>query len=225
MRLIITRPEEEALALMSKLAGRGHSATLMPLLEIVPRTDIIIPPSNYQAVCVTSANALKNAGLSVQFKNIPLLAVGPQSLDAARQAGFPNASAHGGDLHGLVAHVKANLDPETGPILYLSGAETSADLQALLRASGFMVTRVITYDAVIQKPSGLESALVHADGVLLYSPRTARIWCDLVAGLEKPAATPKYYCLSENVAKTLPQHWKKRVAETPNEAAMLALLD
>ena len=92
-------------------------------------------------------------------------------------------------------------------------------------ANGFTVTRVITYDAVIQKPSGLESALVHADGVLLYSPRTARIWCDLVAGLEKPAATPKYYCLSENVAKTLPQHWKKRVAKTPDESAMLALLD
>jgi uroporphyrinogen-III synthase len=225
MTLIITRPEEDAQALMSKLAGMGRSATAMPLLKIVPRTDVVVPSNSYQAICVTSANALKTPGIVDQFKNIPLLAVGPQSLDAARQAGFTKASAHGGDVHGLSAHVKANFDPKAGALLYISGAETSADLQAILQASGFTVERVIAYDAVMQKPAGLENALKQADGVLLYSPRTARIWRDLVAGLENAAARPIYYCLSENVAKILPQHWRKRVAKTPDESAMLALLD
>ena len=45
------------------------------------------------------------------------------------------------------------------------------------------------------------------------------------SGLEKQAAIPMYYCLSENVAKTLPGQWQRRVAKTPDEAAMLALLD
>ena len=97
--------------------------------------------------------------------------------------------------------------------------------EALLQSAGFTVRRVITYDAMAQQPSGLENALSTADGVLLYSPRTARMWCDLVARLEKSAANPMYYCLSENVAKILPQTWKKRVAKSPDETAMIALLD
>jgi hypothetical protein len=69
--------------------------------------------------------------------------------------------------------------------------------------------------------------LAKANGVLLYSPRSARIWCDLMvkSGLDREAATPIYFCLSDNVAKILPQPWQKRVAKTPDEAAMLALLD
>lgn len=225
MQLIVTRPEEDAEALVTKLNRMGHSATSMPLLKIVPRTDVIIPPDSYQLICITSANALKNSDVTAQLARLPLLSVGPQSQEAARSAGFANASCHGGDVHGLVAYMKANIDPKAGPILYLSGAETSADLQALLQSAGFTVRRVITYDAMAQKPSGLENALSTADGVLLYSPRTARMWCDLVARLEKSAANPMYYCLSENVAKILPQTWKKCVAKSPDETAMIALLD
>ena len=95
-------------------------------------------------------------------------------------------------MHGLAAHVAANFDPKNGPILYLSGAETSSNLRALLKASGFSVERVIIYDAVIQTPPEIDRALAKANGVLLYSPRSARIWCDLMvrSGLEKQAASP-----------------------------------
>ena len=107
-----------------------------------------------------------------RLKTIPLLAVGPQSLAMAQENGFKFAEAHGGDVQGLAAHVAAKFDPQKGPVLYLSGAETSADLQALLMASGFAVERVITYDAVIQTPDDIGLAVKGADGVLLYSPRT-----------------------------------------------------
>ena len=227
MQLIITRPEVDALPLKAKLESLGHTAHLAPLLKIVPRPDVYIPPLAYQLACATSANALKSVHLGDEIKKIPLLAVGPQSLSVARQVGFKNCQAHGGDVQGLVAHIAANFDPKNGPILYLSGAETSSNLRALLKASGFAVERVIIYDAVIQTPHEFDRALAKANGVLLYSPRSARIWCDLMVSskLEKQAATPTYYCLSDNVAKILPKPWQKRVAKTPDEAAMLALLD
>ena len=227
MRLIITRPEDDALPLKAKLESRGHSAILAPLLKIVPRLGASIPLLAYQLICTTSANALKCLRVEDRLKTIPLLAVGPQSLAVAQEKGFTHAEAHGGDVHGLAAHAAANFDPSNGPVLYLSGAETSADLQAMLADSGFAVERVITYDAVAQVPQGIERSLVGADGVLLYSPRSALLWCDAVvkSGLERQAAVPIYYCLSENVAKTLPGLWQKRVAKTPDEAAMLALLD
>lgn len=227
MRLIITRPEEDALPLKAKLESRGHSTILAPLLKIVPRPGPFVPPLAYQLVCMTSANALKFLQIEVRLKAVPLLAVGPQSLAVAKQNGFKFAEARGGDVQGLAAHVAARFDPQKGPVLYLSGAETSADLQALLMASGFTVERVVTYDAVIQTPDDIGSAVKGADGVLLYSPRTAHLWCTLMmsSGLEREAVTPIYYCLSDNVAKALPGSWKRRVAEMPDEAAMLALLD
>ena len=227
MQLIITRPETDALPLKVKLENLGHSAILAPLLKIVPRPDAYIPPLAYQLVCATSANALKSVHLNDDTKKILLLTVGPQSLAVAKQEGFKNCQAHGGDVQGLASHITANFDPKNGPILYLSGAETSSNLRAVLKTSGFAVERVIIYDAIIQTPSEIDRALAKANGVLLYSPRSARIWCDLMVSskLEKQAAAPTYYCLSDNVAKILPIPWQRRVAKTPDEAAMLALLD
>jgi uroporphyrinogen-III synthase len=227
MRLIITRPEEDALPLKAKLENRGHTAILAPLLKIVPRPHAYVPPLAYQLICITSANALKFLQVEDRLKSIALLAVGPQSLAIAQENGFKFAESHGGDVQGLAAHAAAKFDPQKGPVLYLSGAETSADLQALLMASGFAVERVITYKAVVQIPPEIHQILADSNGVLLYSPRSAHLWCKLMisAGLKKKAAAFVYYCLSENVAKALPEPWEKRVAKTPDEAAMLALLD
>jgi uroporphyrinogen-III synthase len=227
MRLIITRPVDDALPLKAKLESLSHIAILVPLLKIVPRPDAFIPPLAYQFICATSANALKYLQVEDRLKTIPLLTVGPQSLVVAREIGFALAEAHGGDVHGLAAHAVAKFDSGKGPVLYLSGAETSADLQTILMSSGFAVERIITYDAVPQVPRDIEKLLKGADGILLYSPRSARLWCDLIetSGLEKQAAVPMYYCLSKNVAKTLPGKWQIRVAKSPDEAAMLALLD
>jgi uroporphyrinogen-III synthase len=227
MQLIITRPEVDALPLKAKLESLGHSAILAPLLKIVPRPDTYIPPLAYQLICATSANALKSVHLDDNIKKIPLLTVGPQSLATAREERFKSSESQGGDVQGLAAYVVANFNSKNGPVLYLSGAETSSNLRALLKTAGFAVERVIIYDAVIQTPPEIDKALAKANGVLLYSPRSARIWCDLMvkSGLDKEAAAPTYYCLSDNVAKILPQPWQKRVAKTPDEAAMLALLD
>jgi uroporphyrinogen-III synthase len=227
MRLIITRPADDANLLKAKLEALGHSAILVPLLQIIPRANVQIPSKNYQLICVTSANAVKHCGASAELKRIPVLTVGPQSLEAARAAGFKSCEAHGGDVAGLASYVIKNFRTQDGPLLYLAGAQTTADLQAQLAARGFTVDKVVVYDAIAQGTPGIKQALAAAEGVLLYSPRSARIWVDIVtkSGLETTATAPIYFCLSENVAKMLPPHWQTRLAKTPDEAAMLALLD
>ncbi len=227
MHLIITRPIEDAKTLQEKLLARGHTATVLPLLKIVPRSNVKIPRESYQLICATSANALKHGTFENTLKDLPLITVGPQSLAEAKAQGFKNCSAEGGDVHGLSDYIIKKFNPQNGPILYLSGAETSADLQSILRARNFTVNRVIIYDAVIESPAGLQAALTKAGGVALYSPRSAQLWVNLITRelLEKLAANTTYYCLSENVANKLPQNWPKRIAKTPDEAAMLALLD
>lgn len=227
MRLILTRPEKDARPLAEKLRALGHTCVVMPLLDIVPRASVVVPHRPYQAVCITSANGLAAADVLGALREVPLLCVGPQSLAAALAAGFAKASAHGGDVEGLVAHIVAHLRPEHGPLLYLSGAATSGDLKGRLQALGFDVDRVITYDAVGTATDDFAGAVTGADAVLLYSPRTARLWLEQVdkANARQHMMQISHLCLSPAVAQVLPARWPRRIAARPDESAMLAALE
>ena len=230
MRIAVTRPEEDAGPLVGKLEAAGHAAIAVPLLVIAPRPATAIDDASWQAVVATSANGIRALAGHDELKTLRMLTVGPQSLKAAAAAGFVQAEAHGGDVDGLARHIRERLAPHGGPILYLSGAETAGDLQGQLAAAGFDCRRVVLYDAVPATGLGQAEAPLRdgrLDAVLLYSPRSARIWCDLVAraGLVAEAAAPHYLCLSANVAKLLPPAWKRHIAAAPEESAMLALLE
>lgn len=228
MKIAVTRPGEDAGPLKAKLEALGHEAVMVPLMRIAPRADVDIPALAWQAIAVTSANAIRALPEGHGLSSIRTLTVGPQSLTAATVAGF-RAEAHGGDVNGLAAFIRATLDPAKGPVLYLSGAETAGDLEGQLKAAGFACHRAVLYDAVPSEtlgPAERELAEGRLDAVLLYSPRTARIWRKLVeaAGLGAEAKRLRNFCLSRNVASVLPEDWIREVPQTPDEQAMLALL-
>jgi uroporphyrinogen-III synthase len=234
VRFIVTRPEHDAAAVAATLEGAGHQVVLAPLLAIVGRS-AVIPQRDYQVVLVTSANgarALAGHPDRKRLKGVEVHAVGPASAAAARAAGFGVRQA-GGDVGALIAAARRNLDPAKGPLLYVSGATVSGDLEGALRAAGFAVDRVVLYAAepVTTLPKAAAAALAEGrsgDGVLLYSPRTAEIWVRLVtvAGLGAAAAKLRHLCLSQNVAvrvrAALPGA-PVPVADRPDEDAMVAL--
>jgi uroporphyrinogen-III synthase len=227
MKLLVTRPVEDAQPLAEKLEGLGHEAVIVPLLAINPRDDILLPDLPFQALCVSSANGLAaKADLSV-YHHVPFFAIGPQSALEARRQGFDHVHDKGGSVEGLVRTICKCIKPEAGPILYLSGSETTGDLEGKLKTQGFTVSSVIVYDALPCKVAELPLLLEGADGVLLYSPRTTKLWVAQVesAGLQERAKTLQHFCLSANVAANLPQGWAKRISATPDENGMLTLLD
>lgn len=230
MRLIITRPLEDAGPLRARLDALGHEVIVAPLITIKPREGVPIPHHAWAFAVATSANAIRSLPQDHQLESLRLLTVGPQSLAAARQAGLIRAEAHGGDVKGLAQFIISNFATSAGPILYLSGAETTGDLAGTLTAQGYECVRVILYDAVPATGLGSAATILKSPdppGVLLYSPRTARIWLKLVAaeGLLAGAAKAHYLCLSANVASVLPENWLKFVAKAPEETQMLALLE
>ena len=229
MRIAITRPEEDAGPLKAKLEAMGHETVMAPLMTIAPRRHVDIPPLHWQAIAVTSANGIRALPADHKLHSFRILTVGPQSLKAATAAGF-TAEAHGGDVNGLAAFIRQSLDPAAGPILYLSGAETAGDLEGQITSAGFDCRRVVLYDAVQASSLGaVEEELRQGrlDAVLLYSPRSAKIWRALVdsAGLAAAARKPVHLCLSRNVATSLPEAWTIRIAARPEEPAMLAMLE
>jgi uroporphyrinogen-III synthase len=227
MKIIITRPEEDAGPLAEKLKHMGHEAIVIPVLDIVPRMGIQIPNRHYQAACLTSANGVRCLRDVSTILELPIIAVGPQSQKAALQKGFTHVAMRGGDVNGLVAYVTQNLNNHSGPLLYISGSLTSGDLEGQLRRAGFDVDRIITYDALSASLDDKKHLIAAADGVMLYSPRSAQYWhTEIMAhNLSEIAGHLKHFCLSANVAAALPQSWDKRIAKVPTESAMLELLD
>ncbi len=238
MRLVVTRPSGDSEELATVLRHDGHDVIVEPLLEIVPRETTRPILSRYQGLLVTSANGMRYLavdGVGPGCLGLPVYAVGDASRDAARQAGFSNVESAAGDLAALVALVRERVDPESGPLLYPTGSKVAGDLRAMLGTHGYAVERAVLYDAV--PVDRLKTATAQAlerggvDGVLLFSPRTAAIWTDLVcrSGLAAAAAALNAFCLSRAVAEKvhdgLSGHDANvQTSRTPDLAGMLALL-
>jgi len=237
VRLVVTRPEGDAEALARRLEAAGHAVLLAPLLSIRPVDELEVPGRDYQAVLITSANgarALAGRAELARLQGATAIVVGPASAEAAARAGFGRIEQADGDVHALVRSTVALLRPGDGPLLYVSGAVTAGDLAAKLQASGFEVDRVVAYEARPAEalPAQCLAAIAagDADGVVLYSPRSARIWAALVAeaGLAAAALQMVHYCLSENVAGALREELRDgvavEVARRPDDAALLELI-
>ena len=233
MHLIITRPQPDAEELQRKLEVRGHSSLTAPLLDIRMGAQRPIPNRPYQAVLITSANgarALMNHPAQQRLVSMPAIAVGPQSRAAAQAAGFSQVTEAAGDVASIAAEAAKALEAGRGPLLYLSGEETSGDLEGVLNRRGFEVDRVIMYAAVpaSELPAGVAGAIRRrtADGVLLYSRRTAMVWlkCIAAAGLGPYMDKFTHFCLSAAVAGVIPNGWPTKTASNSSEQAMLELI-
>jgi len=218
MHLLVTRPHPDANELIDQLQASGHQVSYFPLLEIKFHSNVKLPEKLPQAVLITSANGARGLGRHMQMSeltSVPAITVGPASAKAAQDAGFENIAQTGrGDVIGLIEHVRQHLRPENGPLLYASGTKTTGDLVGELQKNGFCVDRAVLYEAepATQLPEDI-CQMVNSqgqdklDGVLLFSPRTAKIWLSLTKGCisSDVLAKIKYYCLSENVAKIIDQ--------------------
>lgn len=227
MRIIITRPKEDGAALTEKLRERGHDPVLMPLIKIVPRITVQIPRKRYNLICLTSANGVRFNAFDAVHKKTRLLTVGAHSMQAALEAGFENVAAEGGDIVGLLKYIMEHYRPQNGSILYISGAETSGDLEGKLKQTGYDVDRIVTYDAIASSLSNELNAIQSADAVMLYSARSAKIWSSEIKrlNLDEKVSQMMHYCLSPHVAAALPQNTFKMIAKQATEADILALLD
>lgn len=235
MKLLVTRPEADSAALAETLAALGHEAVVAPLLAIRFFDEAELPVRNWQGLLVTSANGARALGRrrdADALRNLPVFAVGQASAEALVHEGFTRVRAAGGDVDTLAALVVASLRPDEGPLLHVAGSVVAGDLGSALAAHGFKVERAVLYEAekAVRLPGAACDALEKGslDGILLYSPRTARTFVSLVtkAGLEDRLGDVTAYCLSQAVAdalKGLPLRGVK-IAHEPEQSALLALI-
>lgn len=209
-RILITRPRIDAEPLAATLADHGIDSLIEPLMQaeliLQAKDDLAAALSVAQALVATSANGVRAFAAMEPRRDVAVCAVGDATAAAARSAGFQLVEAAGGDVDQLAAMIIARRDPNRGPLLHIAGTISAGDLAGALAGAGFDYRRIVLYRMA---PAPALSAAVRQalarrtlSGVALYSPRTARIFADLItaAAATQACRDLRAYCLSANVA-------------------------
>jgi uroporphyrinogen-III synthase len=229
MRVLVTRPLDDAQETAALLAARGHEAIVAPLLSVRYHDGHALHLDGVQALLFTSANGVRAFARRTSLRDFAVFAVGSQTAEAAREAGFRDVRNADGNVETLADTVRAAIRPKDGPLLHATGAEAEGRLAALLSAAGYKVRTEVLYDvpAVPELPAAPRDALAAGtvDAVLLFSARSARVFVDGVtqAGLAPACAKLIALCISETAARPLAGlvFREIRIASHPNQASLL----
>jgi uroporphyrinogen-III synthase len=234
VRLLLTRPEPDAQRTAAALRAQGHDVIIAPLLRIQSAPEAQIGAGPWAAILITSANAAPAVAAHarvMQLRALPVFTVGRRSAEAMSATGFAEVTSADGNVSELASLVATRMQP-AARLLYLAGEDRSGDLAGDLRTRGFAVETVIIYRAIAATGLPLAAAQALAsgiDGVLHFSRRSAEVFVDAAraAGVLESALQASHFCLSAQVAEPLAQAGASdiRVAEHPNEASLLALID
>src|SRR3954470_13143694 len=129
MRILVTRPLEDGREIAARLAEHGHQPLLSPLLE--PRfqdgpslEDVL---DGVHAVLATSANGVRALARRTARRDLSIFAVGPQTADEARAAGFSDVHSADGDAKAL-AEATRRWAPPHAPLLHVCSEDAPGTL-------------------------------------------------------------------------------------------------
>ena len=232
MRVLITRPKEDAARFAERLRQRGHEPLCASLLSVRFFNGPVLTLDGVQAVLATSANGVRALARRVQRRDLPLFAVGPQTAKAAELAGFARIECADGDAKALADAVPRWAKPENGALFHAASVESEHRLQALLVPKGYLVRAEVLYEVVAcdALPAIVRAALAKdaLDAVFHFSPRSAAAFRDCVSRAHLAGTCARLWavCISQATAEALnPLEFREVVvAAKPNQDALLDCL-
>jgi uroporphyrinogen-III synthase len=237
MKVLVTRPREDAVGLARALAERGLTVWLEPLIDIVPDQDATLPLAGIQGFLCTSANGVRALAAALPANgaafDLPLWAVGDATARTAGDVGFRRVESADGDVEALAALVARRVDARAGALLHATASARAGDLAGRLRDLGYRVRCEVVYSA--RPATALSPSLLQAlDGgelnlAVFFSPRTAQTFVTLttVAGRQAACRGIVAYALSRAVTEALAGlPWQAvRTAAAPRQDALLEAID
>lgn len=214
--LIIVRPEPGNSASSANARKCGLEVHSFPLFETAATAWDEPDPARYVGVIMTSANAARLAGPSLQrYTHLPLYAVGDVTGDAAREAGFLSIISGDGDVERLLGKI-ATLGLHR--LLHLSGADYQP-----FTPHGVEIERRTVYasNAIMPAPE-LLAALKRGGVVMLHSARAAKQFAAIVESHAIDPATLAVAAISANAAEAAGTGWHEiSIAARPRDTALL----
>lgn len=232
-KVLVTRPLQDAEQTAGMLRRLAYEPLQLPLSETVA-TNYPTGVGDYQAVAVTSANALRCAKPEAlaPLLHLKVYAVGEKTASVARDAGFTDVYA--GDGWGLhLGQYVAKVVPQGSHVLYLTGKIRRPDFEAQLQQAGLRLSVVETYDTKQLDYSPAAVNAVMAGGwpeiILLYSAVAAQqlVTVDAMMQGNILAKAQLIFCLSQRIANELPPQVqaKVRISAQPDEPSLLKLAE
>jgi uroporphyrinogen-III synthase len=235
MRLLVTRPEPDATTLKNRLIEKGHVVTIEPLI-MISHANVEMPDlDGAQALIATSRNGLRAIATLPEIeaaRHLAVFVVGPGTAATAQALGFQQIIKGPATARELVPLIAEYAQVNGGPLIHLAGDVVNYDFASDLTRLGFFVAAPVVYTTVVSdrfaSPVVASMRNGRFDGVLLLSPRTADVYCNLVRqhNLTEAARKVRYFCLSpaikDRLAKLAPE--RIEVASAPNLQQLLALI-
>jgi uroporphyrinogen-III synthase len=213
--IAVIRPEPGNRVTAAAIEAAGRKAIRLPLFEAGPVAWEIPDPAGFDALIVTSANAMRHGGKGLaHLLDLPVYAVGEATGEAARRAGFRVAETGSTGSAGLIALAERN---GVAHALHLAGRERTI-------APGGIVAQVVTVYATDPIPVDARTAAKLAGSVVLVqSARTGERLAEIAdaAGLDR--GTIALVAIGRRAADAAGPGWEHVVV--PPDFAGTALTD
>ena len=215
-RIVVLRPEPGASETVERAKTRGLDAVRIPLFEIEAVEWQAPGASGFDALLMTSANALRFGGEQLaSFRGLPVHAVGKATAEAAREAGFDIASSGDGGVERLLGSLEADLK-----LLHLCGEDRSATRGVRQEVTAVTVYRSKTIEPA---PDVREAA---GSIVMLHSPRAARRFAALAKEQQLDRRRVAILAISNAAAQAAGAGWERvEMADQPSDEALLVLAE
>jgi uroporphyrinogen-III synthase len=207
-RLVVVRPEPGNARTAAAARAKGWTVDAMPLFAVVSVAWVPPDPAIFDALLLTSANAVRHAGETLaSLRALPVVAVGQATATAARDAGLAVVLTGDSDAAAGVVEARAR---GFARLLHLAGRD---------RVEQPGVTAMTVYASEALPPPAGAAARLDGAVVLLHSARAART----VAALAGTRATTAVAALSPAVLDAAGTGWRAAAAAArPTDAALLA---
>jgi len=206
--LLLLRPEPGLSASAARAGTLGLEVIRCPLFEVEPIGWDVPDPAKYDALLLTSANAVRHAGQGLErLKSLPAHAVGEATAAAASDAGLRVVNAGWGGGVELLATL-----PPSARLLHLTGEHRSP------QDSGHPIdVRIVYRSAVID-----EVALPLLEGLVaaVHSPRAGARLAELATLRDRTAIA----AISRAAADACGEGWERiEIAVRPDDVSLLAV--
>jgi len=208
-QLLLLRPEPGLSASAARAEALGLKVIACPLFRIEPFGWEAPDPADYDALLLTSANAVRHGGDALaKLRKLKTYAVGEATAAAAREAGFDIAAAGDAGVDRLLGSIEPDLK-----LLHLCGA----DRREPDGAKQEIVPIAVYRSKPIQNPNvdGIAGSVA-----LVHSPRAGRRFAELA----EDRASIAIVAISPAAAEAVGAGWETvEAAGRPTDEAVLAL--
>ena len=213
--IAVLRPEPGNRVAASAIEAAGRVAIRLPLFVARPIAWQVPNAASYDAIILTSANALRHGGPALaDLLELPVYAVGQVTAEAARRVGFAVAESGDAGADALLARAEA---AGVRRALHLAGRERS------IEAGGIVADVVTVYASDVLPISADAAARLTGSVAIVKSTRAASRFAEVVDAHRLDRATIAVVAISERAAEAAGAGWETVIV--PQDFSASGLID